>query len=382
LLLALVQGGGAFEITGIDGKQASAPLATALAQIGSVAFLKGPATQLVPGGQVAVHLGRGQRLQGEVVAGDEKSDTVTVQTLALGVVQVKLDDLRLLSVRQGKAFPRPEQLAAAAGDSERDVIFRSTPLGFDPTIGTLHWIDREGIQFEWRGGKPELFAWDRIAGLRLENTPAAPAPAMAGPELVLLLSDGCRVRGQPGAVEGDSLALESRELGPLRVQLERVLAGHVDDSATRILLADLQPAATDERLFLPNPHLTFPFQRDANVMGDALVVNGHYWTSGLGCHSLSRLTFEVPAEAKQLVTWVGADDSSIGPEVTGDMDFRVKRGDEVVAEALAVKGGQRARPLPAIAVRPGERLTLELDFGGGTSFMRARGNWLAPMFLR
>jgi hypothetical protein len=33
-------------------------------------------------------------------------------------------------------------------------------------------------------------------------------------------------------------------------------------------------------------------------------------------------------------------------------------------------------------VRPGERLTLELDFGGGTSFMRARGNWLAPMFLR
>jgi hypothetical protein len=339
-------------------------------------YLEGSAGRLQTQSQVAVLLRSGAVVQGRVLSGSASKDNITVETVAAGILTLNADSLRLLRVRQpGGSLPRADMF-----DDEREAVYRPTPLGLDPVFGILHSVSKEGVLFEWGDrGKPDLFPWDKVAGFKLAAE-SDPAPPEAETELVLLCSDGCRLQGKPLAVVEGKLKLQSRELGELSVSLDRILAGHVEDRSTRLWLSAMEPKAVEERNFLDNPHLRFSFRRNENVMGDELQVTGRYWTAGLGCHSLSRLTYQVPANATTLVCLVAADDCAVGEDVTGEMDFRVKIGDRVLQEAAGLRGGQPAQPI-RVDVKPGELLTLELDFAQGKHFMRGRGDWLAAAFL-
>jgi hypothetical protein len=319
-------------------------------------------------------------LSGEVLGGDEDGESLTIRTAALGTVRVSLDYLQLLRVRQkGRLHPPALFLPPSEGDDE-EALYRETPLGLDPARGILHRVGPKGLHFAWRDSeRAELFPWARIAGLRLAvegEEEAKPAPM----EVVLLTNDGCRVLGVPAGMDRGRLVLETSMLGKVRVDPAAILAGHVRHPKSRLFLTGLAPVEVDERTFWePKPDL--PWRRDRSVRGGPLLVQRRFWTVGFGCHSLSRLDFEVPEGAKSFRTWLGADDSAVGSDVTGEMDFRVFLDGKPVARKLSVKGGQKAVALPAIAVKPGQRLRLELGFAGFADILD-RGNWLAPVFLK
>lgn len=343
-----------------------------------ICYFHGPAKSIVPIGRVELRLHSGERVVGDVLGGDEDGEGMTVRSVSCGRVQVSLDDLALLRVRGAAGFPSAARYRAE-GDS--DVVFRETALGFDPIKGVLESVDTKGLRFEVDGGASELFPWKAIAGLRL---PPEEPERVEGLQLVVLLSDGSRLRGRPKAIDTKAeppvLLLEHARLGTLRIEVSSLLAGHVVDPSTRRFVSALTPKLVQERdQFSDKP--IYSWQRDANVFGKPLVVRRRFWTSGLGVHSKSSLDFVVPAGCTKLLAWIGADDSATTRRMSGDMHFRVLRGGEVLAEAPSVKGGQRAQALPPIPVKAGQTIRFEVDFGAGLHTLD-RGNWLAPVFVR
>lgn len=345
----------------------------------TVLFLHGPATTLRTTGAAMLHLNRGVVLCGDVLGGDEDGESLTLKSTATGIVRVPLDALWLIRLRQRDRFYAVKRFEADPGDESKESVFRDTQLGLDPLHGILDRVSEKGVHFEWRDNEEaDLFPWKSLAGVRLPHEPAKIEPPAL--EVVLLTSDGCRVRGQPAGIEKGRLRLATLELGEIRVSLEHVLAGHVVHDATRVFLSALQPKKVAERTFWrPEPDL--PWRANESVAGLPLSVRRRRWTTGLGCHSLSRLSFVVPAGAKRFRCWVGADDTAVGEDVIGDMDFRVFVADKVVAQQLGVKGGQAVQALPEIAVTPGDVVLLELGFAGFADILD-RGNWLAPVFLK
>ena len=336
---------------------------------------RGPAGQLKPVGSVKVAYSGGE-LCGEVVGGDPEGEFLTVQTPALGRVRVELDHVRMIRVRQRGVFYDEQRYAPKPGDKDKESVYRETALGLDPVLGILVAVDEKGVRFEW-GKREELFGWKKLAGLRL---PAIEdQKGREGATVVLLLNDGSRVTGKAQGVASGKLKLESR-LGVLSVPLVSILAGHVEDSASRAWLSAAKPAKVEERGFFGGAAL-YPHRKDRNVLGSELRVQRRYWTNGLGTHSYSALTFVAPEGAKRFLAMVGADDSAILGQKLGRMTFRVLRNGEVAAEQKAMKGGQRAASLAVVQVKPGDTLQLVLDFGPELHILD-RGNWLAPVFAK
>jgi hypothetical protein len=239
-------------------------------------------------------------------------------------------------------------------------------------------ITAEGVQFEWRG-QTDLFPWGKIAGVRLPLFEDATEAGAAAVEVVLLTSDGCRVRGAPLGMDQGALLLRSPELGDLHIAVERVLAGHVL-ATNRVFVSTLTPEKIDERHFF-KPETDHPWRRDQSVEGEPLNVRQRYWTTGLGCHSLSRLAYRVPDGVRTLLAWVGPDASAVAEDHSGDMDFEVFVNGKSAAKATGVRGGQDAQRLPPVPVAKGDEVVLELGFGENAHILD-RGNWLAPVFLR
>lgn len=375
-----------FEFHKLDGKTVRGPLEAANESrfvcreselaLSDLWFFHGPATSILASGKVEIRLQTGERLVGDVLGGDEDGEALTLRSSTFGTVDIALDAVALLRVRGESGFPDPARYVSAK--TEDDTIFRETPLGFDPIRGVLESVDAKGLRFEVASGRSELFTWDRIAGLKL---PALEAPQPGpGARIVLLLRDGSRLHGRPTALADAKLAVKHATLGDLRIPLDGILGGHVIDDASRVLVSSLQPVEVGERdLFADRP--LYPWRRDANVLGHTLEVRRRYWTTGLGAHAQCKLDFVVPADAKTLRTWIGADDSAVQNRRIGDMRFRILRGDEVLADVESVKGGQVAQPLPPIPVEQGQRIRFEIDFGKALHTLD-RGNWLAPVFVR
>ncbi|MCB9881635.1 MAG: NPCBM/NEW2 domain-containing protein [Planctomycetes bacterium] len=341
-------------------------------------FFHGPAPALQASGLVEVRLATGERLVGDVLGGDVDGNGLTLRTPSYGPIEIALDDVVLLRVRGEEGFPDAARFARASGAAAGETVYKETPLGFDPVRGVLEYVETKGVHFEVDGGGSELFTWNRIAGMTLPRL--VPKYGPSGARIVLLTSDGSRLHVRGKSMDGSTLVFAHERFGDLRVEPERILAGHVEDEATRIMVSKLSPTRVDERDLFSEKAL-YSWERDANVLGGPLCVGRSYFTSGIGAHALSRLEFEVPEGATSLRTWFGADDIAIANSRIGDMSFRILRGDEVLAEAKNVRGGRNAEPFPPLAVVAGQRVVFEIGFGAALHTLD-RGDWLVPVFVR
>ncbi len=348
----------------------------------SVWFFHGPAPTIVSTGLVELRLTNGERLVGDILGGDEDGNALTLRSASFGSVEVAIDDIALVRVRGPSGWADEARFARARGVDERDIIFRETALGFDPVRGVLERVEAKGLRFEVEGGTSELFAWDSIAGLTLPRSESSAESKVSGDRLrlVVLTTEGSRVHVRGKTSDGEALVFEHARFGELRVDRARVLSGHVVDPSTRVLLSGLDPVEVVERDLLSETAL-YDWRRDRSVVGRELCVARRCFTSGIGAHAHSRLTFLVPDGVKELRSWIGADDSAVLDGRAGDMRYRILRGDEVLAEVASVRGGKAAQPLPPIAVEAGQRVVLEIDFGQALHILD-RGDWLVPVFVR
>jgi hypothetical protein len=145
-----------------------------------------------------------------------------------------------------------------------------------------------------------------------------------------------------------------------------------------VFLSSLAPVEVRESAH--DGDVLLPWQPDASVTGGPLVAGGRTHGRGLGVHSKSRLVFPVPEGAGAFLTRVAFDDEALRLPVRGIVDARVLAGDAVVFEAKGLAAGDAPRSSGLVPVRPGQRLTFEVDFAAGRD-LGDRVDWLSPVFL-
>jgi hypothetical protein len=74
------------------------------------------------------------------------------------------------------------------------------------------------------------------------------------------------------------------------------------------------------------------------------------------------------------------DDSALALPVRGTVDVRVVAGTATLFEAKELAAGTSPRATGLLPVKPGQLLTLEVDYGKGRD-LGDRVDWLMPVFL-
>jgi hypothetical protein len=139
-----------------------------------------------------------------------------------------------------------------------------------------------------------------------------------------------------------------------------------------VYLSDLEPV--DYR-HVPYLSLEWPYQRDRNVLGRPLVVDGERYLKGIGMHSASRITYRLDGKYERYDAAIAIDDSAKGG---GSVTFGVYLlRDGKLSEAYKsgiVRGGDGPQAV-SVDVTGAQGLTLTVDFADrGDELDRA--DWL------
>ncbi|MGE3171157.1 MAG: NPCBM/NEW2 domain-containing protein [Planctomycetota bacterium] len=318
----------------------------------------------------AAHLLGGDVLRGLLVGGDGGGDALDLQSPVLGALRVPVDRLECMVLQP--ALARPRDLVLPEGEDE--ALFLKATLGFDRIVGTLHQFGEPGIRFQpGRRDQPEWYGVRDLVGLRLGGAVGPSTRAVAE----VWTRSGDRIGARAFAFTGDALTL-TLESG-VDVQLELADLGCLvrSDRGAEFLSALTPKSAVEAAV---GGDVLLPWQRDAAVTGAPLVAGGRCYGRGLGVHSRSRLDFEVPAGAASFLTRVAFDDTALLLPVRGAVDVAVWLDGRAVFEQQDLRAGDAPRAIGPVPVRPGQVLTLEVDFGAGRD-LGDRVAWLLPAFL-
>lgn len=316
----------------------------------------------------AAFLGGGEVVRGLVVGGDSGGDTLELQSAVFGRWTVRVDRLACL------VFGGLEPSLLELPDGSEEVLFQKAALGFDRLVGSVHQFGEGGVRFQPDGQKePRWYPARDIAGLRLRG--AEPSKLDADAEVLTRSGDRLRVRltgWQNGKLllkleDGRDWPLALKDLGCVQM-----LGGGA------VFVSDLTPREVKEAS--PDSDVLLPWRRDRSVTGSALAAGGFAHARGLGVHSQSRLSFEVPVGAAAFCTRVALDDSALALPVRGAVEVRVMAGTATLFEAKDLVAGAPPRATGLLPVKPGQLLTLEVDYGKGRD-LGDRVDWLMPVFL-
>jgi len=310
----------------------------------------------------------GDRIVGALVGGAASGDTLVLQSPVLGSYEITVDRLSSLGAAGADRLPR---LPLPRGVEE--ALCRRLPAGYDWIAGTLHQFGADRISFQAQGqAAPRWYDLGELVGLRLGGAVAR----AERPEAVL--------RTRAGDVLG--VQVQSFAAGVVQVVTEGGVKRELrlPDVASLVwfgrgtFLSDLEPTAVQEAGFAGD--ILYSYQRDLAAVGSPLQAAGRSYAKGLGVHSRSRLTYTVPAGCSRFWTLVAFDDSAAALPLRPEVDLRILLNDREVFRKLGfAPGGQPLDP-GMLAVQPGARLTLEVDFGAGRE-LGDRINWLLPVFL-
>ena len=316
----------------------------------------------------SAHLAGGEVVRGALTGGDAQGDALELLSPSLGRVRIATDRLAALLLRPGLA--RVEDLRLPKGVAEG--LFVRARAGNDVIAGTLHRFGEEGVQFQPEGeGSARWFGGRDLVGLRIGDAGRRERPAVH--ELVTRAGDRVGVRVLRWTEDAMQFAWEDGREGSIRTtdvaslcRLEGVT-----------WLSSLEPDAVDERGY--DGEVVMPWVRDHAVHGAMLVSGGRAAARGIGMHSRSRIRWLVPAGAASFATEVGIDDSALNLKPRAHVHVRVVLdGEEVFARDL--RAGDAPVAIGPIAVKPGQVLGLEADFGKGRD-LADRVDWLLPVFL-
>ena len=315
-------------------------------------------------------LGGGDVLRGLVAGGDDNGEAFVLQSPNLGQVRVPVDRLACLLCQPRRCSPA--ELALPDGASE--CLFVPAALGVDRITGTLHRFGEGGVRFQ-AAGQDEAAFWPLpdLVGLRIADPEEPPADAQAR----LLTRGGDRVAVREVRFLGDECSFLLEDGGERRLAFAD-LCGLWPERSDVAPFPALSPVRVLERGF--DGDVLLPWRRDENVLGAPLQAKGRTWPRGLGVHSRSSLEFEAPAGTEAMLAFVAFDDSALQLPVRGPVEVAVRVGDQAVLAWTELRAGQEPIRIGPVAVRPGDRIALEVDFGQGRD-LGDRVDWLLPVFL-
>lgn len=329
-----------------------------------------PATVLLVGGD---------RLAGEVRGGEGSGETFTFWSSSLGERAVAVDRLRAVLLAGAGPEVRLEDLRVPEGAKAEEALFRATRRGFDTIVGSIDRFTRSGVAFQSSDASaPQEFAFATILGIAVRSGQASKETLAAR----VLTRAGDHVAATPLSATEERVVLQLEGKQQVSVPLNEIVALTLV-GGDRTFLSDLQPAEVEERSYYGGTAVPlYPFQRDRSVGGGTLTVGGMAFGKGLGVHSRSRLTYVVPEGRTRFHAVVGYDDEvKLLAWERPKVDVRVFVGDKAVANLAGLRAGDPAQNLGVLPVQPGQRVTLEVDFGPDADHAD-RVDWLDAVFLR
>ena len=126
-----------------------------------------------------------------------------------------------------------------------------------------------------------------------------------------------------------------------------------------VYLSDLEPV--DYR-HVPYLNIEWPYQRDRNVLGGPLSVQGNRYLKGIGMHSAARLTYRLDGKYRRFEAAAAIDDSAgrRGSVTFGVYVLRDAKWQEAYKSAI-VRGVDPPFPV-SVDVRGAQGLTLMVDY--------------------
>ena len=222
-----------------------------------------------------------------------EKDTVIARTELLGSVVLPRKKLRAIllnapadNLRHSRII---DQLLAFQGGFDQ-LLLRNG----DVLTGTLASIDQHDsaaglvVTFALETADKSIsFAANRVAGFGSSSS----EKAVTDGDLAVGLRDGCYLRVRSLVADARRLQLELASGFPLTGKDHRDMV-HLQSLSPRITyLSNLEPAGYQHKPYLDIP---WPYRRDRNVLGGPLAVGGRTYKKGLGIHSSSWLTFDLP----------------------------------------------------------------------------------------
>jgi len=180
---------------------------------------------------------------------------------------------------------------------------------------------------------------------------STPPPAQA----LCSLRDGCTWAGQIAGIEADSLRLRLSMGTVLSLPIEQM--SEIRFRSDRVLfLSDLTPAKYE---FEPFGATRWPYRVNRSVANRPIRTGGQSFDRGIGVHSRSVLTYDVPQGFRQLAATIGIDDA-VGSQ--GNVVFRVLADGKEVFSSGPVTGRDAPRPLLA-SVGGARQIQLVVEYG-------------------
>lgn len=253
-------------------------------------------------------------------------------------------------------------------DAARDQLIVRTDDGVTAFFGALESLTPAGWTFrtDARTLSGDL---SRAIGVVL----ASVSDTAARPGATLHLGDA---GVWPGNVEKtDEAGVTLTAPGGQRLRVPWSAVATIEFRSDRVAyLSDLDPVEAEGRGFFG---ADWPWRRDRSVTGGPLRIGRRTLSRGLGVHSRSRLTFDVPDGFDALAAVIGIDAAAGG---RGDVVFRVLDGDRVLFDSGPVRAADAPREI-VVELGSARRVTMLVDFGDGLD-VGDHANWGEARFLR
>lgn len=232
-------------------------------------------------------------------------------------------------------------------------------------IGTL---DNKELTVQYQG-ETKRIARQRIAALSMA---AMMDPPDRTGHCLLELTDGSTVWGDVQRLKNDKLALLVFPDVSLEIPWSNVRQLNVR-SERLVYASDLEPVTVRQKALVTHP---WPYQRDKNVMGRPLTLDGKEYDKGLGTHAMCSITYDVGDNYTTFAATIGIDDAAGD---MGDCTFLVLGDNE---QLFSQRVTAKDKPLEiTIDVRGHRRITLQVDAGENLD-IGDNANWCDARFLQ
>lgn len=339
-----------------------------------VEFGRRRAAATITGETGVVLLHDGSRLLGAVAGGSQESLKIALRP---GLeIEAPIDTISALFL--GPRAPRLERGRFEVSTKE-DALFKRPEVGGDYTRGTLQSFSAAGCEFEYTLGTAK-FPWSELEAVTLARQAEIKA---AAPPLVHadLLPEGA-LTGTLVRFGDGGLTLRPSGFGADVVLPPELLHSLRFDGPRHAWLSDLAPASVEQTPFLGRgDQFLFPWRADRTVSGRSLAVGGRLFAKGFGCHSRTRLDFNLSEKDAQFEAVVGVADEVLELADRGAIAFAVLLDGKEVWRSAVLRAGDAAVKVGPLPLAGAKRLSLLTDYGEGED-VADRGVWGNALILR
>ena len=239
----------------------------------------------------------------------------------------------------------------------------------DSVHGIVNQITPAGVTIQAGDATPTL-AWDSVDAVLFSTSPGS---AVARRMFRVHFPGGDSITVPEISLAGDRLSITLADKSVHSLDVNQV-AGIEQINGPIAWLTSLSPA---ENVYKPFFSEDFPTLFDRTVAERTPIVEKYpAFHHGIGCHSYSKLVYNLDGQWAAFRTQFGIDSNSPLADVT----VRIYLDDKPVFEKQNVKAG-KAQPVVTIPLEQAKTISLEVDYGENYA-TEDRFVWLDPALIR